>query len=122
MIVFRAAQGFLGGAMIPTVFATSFALFPPEKRAGVGVIIGLVATAAPTLGPTVGGYLTQAMSWHWLFLINLAPGIIVAATVWLLVDVDRPNRALLRGFDYAGLVLMALFLGSLEYVMEEEGD
>ncbi len=119
MIVFRAAQGFLGGAMIPTVFATSFALFPPEKRAGVSVIIGLVATAAPTLGPTVGGYLTQAFSWHWLFLINLAPGIIVAATVWLLVDVDRPNRALLRGFDYAGLALMALFLGSLEYVMEE---
>ncbi len=119
MIAFRAAQGFLGGAMIPTVFATSFTLFPPEKRAGVAVLIGLVATAAPTLGPTVGGYLTQAFSWHWLFLINLAPGVLVATIAWLLVDVDRPNRALLLGFDYAGLLLMALFLGSLEYVMEE---
>jgi DHA2 family multidrug resistance protein len=119
MIAFRAAQGFLGGAMIPTVFATSFTLFPPEKRAGIAVLIGLVATAAPTLGPTVGGYLTQAFSWHWLFLINLAPGVAVATLVWLLVDVDRPNRALLRGFDYSGLLLMALFLGSLEYVMEE---
>ncbi len=119
MIAFRAAQGFLGGAMIPTVFATSFSLFPPEKRAGIAVLIGLVATAAPTLGPTVGGYLTQAFSWHWLFLINLAPGVVVATLVWLLVDVDRPDRALLRGFDYAGLLLMALFLGSLEYVMEE---
>jgi DHA2 family multidrug resistance protein len=119
MIVFRAAQGFLGGAMIPTVFATSFSLFPSERRAGVGVIIGLVATAAPTLGPTVGGWLTQTFSWHWLFLINLVPGILVAATVWLLVDVDRPNRALLKGFDYPGFGLMALFLGSLEYVLEE---
>jgi DHA2 family multidrug resistance protein len=119
MIVFRAAQGFLGGAMIPTVFATSFTLFPPEKRAGVGVLIGLIATAAPTLGPTVGGYLTEAFSWHWLFFINLVPGIAVAVTVWLLVDVDKPNLALLKGFDYAGLAFMALFLGSLEYVMEE---
>ena len=60
LIVFRALQGFLGGAMIPTVFATSFSLFPPEKRAGVSVMIGLVATMAPTLGPTLGGYLTQS--------------------------------------------------------------
>ncbi|HYM02656.1 MAG TPA: DHA2 family efflux MFS transporter permease subunit [Stellaceae bacterium] len=119
MIVFRAAQGFLGGAMIPTVFATSFALFPASKRAGVTVMIGLVATMAPTLGPTLGGYLTQAFSWHWLFLINIVPGLAVASAVWLLVDVDRPNYALLKGFDFAGFAMMALFLGSLEYVLEE---
>ena len=53
-------QGFLGGAMIPTVFATSFKVFPPERRAGVSVMIGLVATMAPTLGPTLGGYLTES--------------------------------------------------------------
>lgn len=119
MILFRALQGFCGGAMIPTVFATSFILFPGNKRAGVGVVIGLVATMAPTLGPTLGGYLTQTFSWHWLFLINIVPGVLTASAVWLLIDIDRPNFALLKGFDAAGLALMALFLGSLEYVLEE---
>ena len=65
MVVFRAAQGFIGGAMIPTVFATSFILFPMDKRPLVGVMIGLVATMAPTLGPTLGGWLTQQASWRW---------------------------------------------------------
>ncbi|WP_207485756.1 DHA2 family efflux MFS transporter permease subunit [Arenibaculum pallidiluteum] len=119
MIVFRALQGFLGGAMIPTVFATSYALFPRERQAGVSVMIGLVATMAPTLGPTLGGYLTQAFSWHWLFLINVVPGILVASLVWTCLDIDRGDRSLLRGFDLPGLLLMACFLGALEYVMEE---
>jgi MFS transporter, DHA2 family, multidrug resistance protein len=119
MIVFRCLQGFLGGAMIPTVFATSFKVFPPERRATVSVMIGLVATMAPTLGPTLGGWITQAMSWHWLFLINVMPGILVATGVFALIDVDRPDRSLLKGFDLTGLLSMALFLGSLEYVLEE---
>ena len=119
MIVWRALQGFIGGAMIPTVFATSFSLFPPEKRAGVSVMIGLVATMAPTLGPTLGGWLTQSFSWHWLFLANVIPGIAVTALVWTLVDVDKPNPALRKGFDFIGLGLMAAFLGSLEFVVEE---
>jgi len=119
MIVFRVLQGFIGGAMIPTVFATSFMLFPPERRAGVTVLIGLVATMAPTLGPTLGGYLTQSFSWHWMFLINVLPGIAVALAVWAFVDIDRPDWSLLKGFDFAGLLLMAVFLGSLEYVFEE---
>ena len=119
MIVWRALQGFIGGAMIPTVFATSFAIFPPEKRAGVSVMIGLVATMAPTIGPTLGGWLTQSLSWHWLFLANVLPGLVVTSMVWLLVDVDRPNPELRRGFDFLGLGLMAAFLGSLEYVVEE---
>ena len=119
MILFRAVQGFLGGAMIPTVFAASFILFPPERRAGISVLIGLVATMAPTIGPTLGGYLTQAFSWHWLFLINVVPGVIVTVGVWFLVDFDKPNFSLFKGFDFAGLGLMATFLGSLEYVFEE---
>lgn len=119
MIVWRALQGFIGGAMIPTVFATSFSLFPPEKRAGVSVMIGLVATMAPTLGPTLGGWLTQSFSWHWLFLANVLPGIAVTSLVWTLVDVDKPNPALRKGFDFIGLGLMAAFLGSLEFVVEE---
>ncbi|AIL12291.1 MFS transporter [Candidatus Paracaedimonas acanthamoebae] len=119
MIFFRALQGFVGGAMIPTVFAASFTMFPARLRPTVGVIVGLVATLAPTLGPTLGGYLTQLFSWHWLFLINIVPGIIVTALVWFLVNIDKPNFSLLKRFDILGALLMATFLGSLEYILEE---
>lgn len=119
MIVLRALQGFLGGAMIPTVFASTYMIFPRSKMAGATVIIGLVATLAPTIGPTLGGYLTQLFSWHWLFLINVAPGVAVIALVWTFMDIDKPDYSLIRGFDYAGLIGLALFLGSLEYVLEE---
>jgi MFS transporter, DHA2 family, multidrug resistance protein len=119
MIVFRALQGFIGGAMIPTVFATAFTLFPPARRAAVSVMIGLVATMAPTLGPTLGGWLTDTFSWHWLFLANVLPGFVVMISVWTLVHFDEPDWSLLKGFDFPGLMLMATFLGSLEYVVEE---
>ena len=119
MIVFRAMQGFVGGAMIPTVFATTFIMFPGARRAQMSVLIGLTATLAPTIGPTLGGWLTQAMSWHWLFLINVPVGLAVAASVWHFLDLDRPDWSVLKTFDLTGLLLMALFLGSLEYVLEE---
>src|SRR3954468_20168486 len=77
MILWRALQGFIGGGMIPTVFASAYSIFPPEKRPVVSPIIGLVATLAPTIGPTVGGYLTDLFSWHWLFLVNIVPGVFV---------------------------------------------
>src|SRR3984957_15475122 len=119
MVVFRAAQGFIGGAMIPTVFATTFLLFPGEKRTQMSVVIGLTATLAPTIGPTLGGWLTQQFSWHWLFLINVPGGAGVAAAVWTCLDIDKPNFSLRRNFDLIGLLLMATFLGTLEYVLEE---
>jgi DHA2 family multidrug resistance protein len=119
MIIYRAAQGFLGGAMIPTVFATAFTLFPPRQRAQISVLIGLTATMAPTIGPTLGGWLTQAFSWHWLFLINVPVGLVVAFNVFTFLNIDKPDWSLRRSFDLFGLVLMAVFLGSLEYVLEE---
>ncbi|EFH11757.1 DHA2 family efflux MFS transporter permease subunit [Pseudoroseomonas cervicalis] len=119
MVVFRAAQGFIGGAMIPTVFAASFLLFPGAKRANAMVLIGLTATLAPTIGPTLGGWLTQSFSWHWLFLINVPIGALIALVVWNTVDIDQADPRLLARFDWWGLLFMALFLGSLEYVMEE---
>ncbi len=119
MILWRALQGFSGGALIPTVFATAFLLFPGHRRGQVAVIIALTATLAPTIGPTLGGWLTEAFSWHWLFLINLPPGLACAAAVWLFIDIDRPDFGLLRRFDVLGLALLAAFLGSLEYVLEE---
>jgi len=119
MIVWRAIQGFLGAGMIPTVFASAYTVFPRSKFYIVGPIIGLVATLAPTIGPTVGGYITDALSWHWLFFINVIPGVGIIIGVWTLVDFDEPNFALLDHFDWFGLIAMAGFLGSLEYVLEE---
>ncbi len=119
MIIFRALQGFLGGAMIPTVFATTFMLFPPRHQTAVSMMIGLTATMAPTLGPTLGGYLTQAVSWHWLFLINLFPGLLVCFLVFFFVRADRPKLELLRNLDWQGILSVAVFLGTLQYVLEE---
>ena len=119
MVFWRALQGFLGAGMIPTVFASAYTVFPRSKFHIVGPIIGLVATLAPTIGPTVGGYITDAMSWHWLFFINIVPGIGITVGVLALVDFDQPNFALLDRFDWWGLIFMAGFLGSLEYVLEE---
>src|SRR6202022_3285392 len=119
MILWRAIQGFLGAGMIPTVFASAYTVFPRSKFHIVGPIIGLVATLAPTVGPTVGGFITDAMSWHWLFFINIVPGIGITIGVLVLVDFDQPNFKLLDRFDWWGLIAMAGFLGSLEYVLEE---
>jgi DHA2 family multidrug resistance protein len=85
----------------------------------VAPVVGLIATLAPTVGPTIGGYVTEAASWHWLFFINIVPGIIVTAATYVLVDFDRPDHSLLKNFDWWGLLSMAGFLGSLEYVLEE---
>src|SRR6202163_2092408 len=119
MILWRAIQGFLGAGMIPTVFASAYTVFPRSKFYIVGPIIGLVATLAPTIGPTVGGLITDLMSWHWLFFINIVPGIGITIGVLALVDFDEPNFELLDRFDWFGLIVMAGFLGSLEYVLEE---
>src|ERR1700709_1796861 len=119
MILWRAVQGFLGGGMVPTVFASAYIVFPRSKFHIVGPIIGLVATLAPTIGPTIGGIITDWMSWHWLFFINILPGIGITVGVLALVDFDEPNFALLDKFDWWGLITMAGFLGSLEYVLEE---
>src|SRR5262252_8084196 len=119
MIMWRAIQGFIGGGMVPTVFASAYLIFKGEQQKFVAPLIGLIATLAPTIGPTVGGYLTDALSWHWLFFINVIPGIAVTIATLVLVDFDRPNLKLLEHFDWWGLLSMAGFLGALEYVLEE---
>ena len=119
MIVWRALQGFIGGGMVPTVFASAYLIFPGRRQALVAPVIGLIATLAPTIGPTIGGYLTDALSWHWLFFVNVLPGIVVTVATFLLVDFDKPDFSLLEHFDWWGLIAMAGFLGALEYVLEE---
>ncbi len=119
MIAFRILQGFVGGAMVPTVFATGFALFSGPQRAMIPAILGMVSVLAPTLGPTVGGWLTDAIGWRSIFYVNILPGLAVTALSISLIRVDRPNRSMLKKIDYAHLAAMAVFLGGLEYVLEE---
>jgi len=96
-----------------------FAFFSGSQRVIAAATIGALASLAPTLGPTVGRWITDHYSWHWLFFINLIPGLFVTIAVPMLVRIDRPDFSLLRGADYLGMALMAIFLGSLEYTLEE---
>ena len=119
MILFRVIQGFVGGAMVPTVFATGFAMFEGKQRAMIPAILGMVSVLAPTLGPTVGGWLTDAAGWRWIFFINIIPGVAVTLLAIKFIRVDRPKPEMLKTIDYSHLAAMAVFLGGLEYVLEE---
>jgi MFS transporter, DHA2 family, multidrug resistance protein len=119
MIAFRALQGLLGASMIPTVFTSSFHYFQGSRRVYSAAVIGTIASIAPTLGPVIGGGITDTLNWHWLFYINLLPGLAITILVPLLVRIDKPDLALLKEADYLGIVLMAIGLGTLEYVLEE---
>jgi DHA2 family multidrug resistance protein len=105
--------------MIPTVFTTAFIFFAGHQRVVAAATIGALASLAPTLGPTVGGWITDSYSWHWLFFVNLVPGLFVAVMVPILVRIDRPDWSLLRGADYLGMALMAISLGCVAYTLEE---
>jgi len=119
LIAFRALQGFCGGAVIPAVFTSVFLLFPRSGHVRATTIAGVFAVLAPTLGPIVGGYITETYSWHWLFLINFAPGVVVAATTGAMLRTGRPDWSLLRRFDYPSLILLGGALASLELVLKE---
>jgi len=117
--VFRGLQGLLGASMIPTVFTSSFHFFQGSRRVYSAAVIGTIASIAPTLGPVIGGWITDTLNWHWLFYINLVPGTVITILVPILVRIDEPDLKLLRGADYPGIVLMAIGLGTLEYTLEE---
>ncbi len=119
MTLFRVIQGFVGGAMVPTVFATGFAMFQGKQRAMVPTILGMVSTLAPTLGPTIGGWITDALNWHWLFFVNIVPGIAIAIALPILGKVDEPDLTAFRRIDWLQAISLAGFLGCLQYVLEE---
>ncbi len=119
MIIFRAMQGLLGASMIPLVLTSAFIYFPGSKQVISAAIIGALSFLAPTLGPIIGGYITDAFNWHWLFYINLVPGTAISILAIKWIDIDKPDLTLLKGADYTGIILMAVGLGSLEYLLEE---
>ena len=120
MILFRALQGLSGASMIPTVFTSSFHYFQGQRRVYAAAVIGTIASVAPTLGPVIGGWITDKLNWHWLFYINLVPGLAIAVLIPLLVKIDEPDLSLLREADYPGIVLMAIALGTLEYLITRQ--
>lgn len=119
MTVFRAIQGFTGGAMIPTAFSVGFTLFSGKQRAVIPAILGMASVLAPTLGPTVGGVITEYFNWRWIFFINVLPGIAVTVLTISMLNIDRADLSMLKRIDWVHLAAMAISLGCLEYVLEE---
>jgi DHA2 family multidrug resistance protein len=122
LIAFRVIQGFAGGTLIPLVFSAVFLLFAPREQGVATTIAGVLAVFAPTIGPIVGGWLTQTWSWHWLFLINVAPGIVAAIGARLLLVRERADRSSLGTLDGVALAAMALALAALEIGLKQAPD
>jgi MFS transporter, DHA2 family, multidrug resistance protein len=125
LIVFRILQGLGGGGMAPSEQAILADTFPPEKRAQAFALYGVAVIVAPTIGPTLGGWITDNFTWHWIFLINVPVGIMSLALVqWLVVEppvLERERRERLKGglkVDWIGFVLVAMALGCLEIVLD----
>ncbi len=119
LIAFRVVQGFAGGALIPAVFSAVFLLFPLRLHPAATTLAGIVAVLAPTVGPVVGGWITETWSWHWLFLINVAPGVVTAAATPFLLPRDKPNLAEFKVLDRLSLLMMAIALASLEIALKQ---
>jgi DHA2 family multidrug resistance protein len=126
MLVARVLQGLAGGGLAPVGQSMLTDSFPPEKRSQVFALYGLTVIAAPALGPMVGGWLTDNISWHWVFLINVPIGLIAFAMVSIFVTepplLIKERKALIKkglSVDYIGFALVAVGFGVLQVVLDE---
>jgi DHA2 family multidrug resistance protein len=119
LVAWRIIQGFSGGTLIPAVFAAVFLLFPVERQGFATMLGGVLAVLAPTLGPIVGGWVTQTYSWHWLFLVNVAPGIVCAALGAWTLPRDPVRTKQIRTLDVASLLGLATALAAIEIALKE---
>jgi DHA2 family multidrug resistance protein len=123
LIAFRIVQGVAGGILIPLVFSAVFLLFQPGFQQTLAVTMaGVLAVLAPALGPITGGLLTESFSWHWLFLINVGPGIVCLLAGVLCLPRIAPQFSLLRHLDWMSLAAIALALAALEIALKEAPD
>ncbi len=121
LVAFRALQGVAGGGLQPTSQAMLADYYPPRQRGRAFAFYGVAVVFAPTLGPTLGGWITQHISWRWVFLINVPVGVVLTFLILNLLparlDTRRERKA---GFtvDYLGFALLALAMGSLQIVLD----
>jgi DHA2 family multidrug resistance protein len=125
LIFFRILQGLGGGGMPTSEQAILADTFPPQRRGQAFALYGIAVIVAPTVGPTVGGWITDNFSWHWIFFINVPIGIASLVLVHWLVDepevLERERRERLAGglkVDWIGFLLIAATLGCLEVVLD----
>ena len=119
LLIFRVMQGFTGGLLIPAVFSAVFLLFPSRFHAIATTIGGVVAVLAPTVGPVIGGWITETYSWHWRFLINVIPGLIAATATPFLLPRQDTDFGELAKLDTFSLALMMAALACLEIGLKE---
>jgi DHA2 family multidrug resistance protein len=123
LIAFRVLQGLAGGVLIPVVFSSIFLLFRRGLEQTIATTMGgMLAVLAPALGPITGGLLTENFSWHWLFLINVIPGILTAIAAVCCLPRERTQFSLLRSLDWISLALIAVALAALEIGLKEAPD
>jgi DHA2 family multidrug resistance protein len=119
LVSWRVLQGFSGGTLIPAVFSAVFLLFPAKRQDLATMLAGVLAVLAPTVGPVVGGWITDTYSWHWLFLINVMPGIISALLAGFLLPKTPGCLGEARTLDVPSLMLIAIALAALEIALKE---
>jgi len=123
LIGFRVVQGLAGGVLIPLVFSAIFLLFERGFQQTMATTLGgVLAVLAPALGPITGGLLTENFSWHWLFLINVAPGIVTFVAGAAFLPREATSLGLLRRLDWLSLGLIAAGLAALEIGLKDAPD
>jgi MFS transporter, DHA2 family, multidrug resistance protein len=122
LIVLRALQGATGGGLQPVGQAILADSFPAEKRGMASAIYGIAAVVAPTIGPTLGGWLTDSYSWRWIFLINAPVGVMLMLLVQSLIKEAPATRRGPLGVDWLGFGFVALSLGCLQVVLDRGQD
>src|SRR6202043_250282 len=122
LVLFRVIQGAGGGGLQPMAQAILADTFPPEKRGLAFALYGITAIMAPTIGPTLGGWLTDNYSWRWIFYINLPVGLLTLFLVYRLVE-DPPYLSARKGagirVDYIGIALLILAVGALQILLDK---
>lgn len=116
MILFRLLQGCFGAALSPLSQSVMMDLYPPAKRGNIMAIWGMGVMLGPILGPTLGGYLTDAYNWRWVFYINVPFGIAAVAGIWLFFK-DSPRDSSLR-FDWFGFGALAVGLAAMQLMLD----
>jgi DHA2 family multidrug resistance protein len=121
LLFFRILQGLGGGGMVPVAQSILADAFPPAKRGQAFAVFGVAVVVAPVVGPTLGGWLSDNISWEWCFLINAPVGVFATAMIALVVREPARTDSRARqenSFDLIGFLLVATFLGALEVVLD----